>query len=153
MFCTLLAANSIFSIALKAAYTYVSWTSNFCRILQKDDVFISCDICKLVSIQFSRLKAWKLLHRYLDCHSILLIFWKALYHWFIMWLKRFFSNYDVFTLIAQLDFYLIDKALSMLIYELYLVIKVMVNLVLYDVILTIISSWLIDFMKSLVTLF
>ena len=103
----LLAANSIFSIALKAAYTYVSWTSNFCRILQKDDIFISCDTRKLISIQFSRLKAWKLLHCYLDCHSLLLIFWKALTFGLLLSGWSDFSNYvhlPTFTLITQLDF-------------------------------------------------
>ena len=57
---------------------------------------------------FSRLKAWKLLHRYLDCHSILLIFWKELtFGLLLSGQSDFFSNYVhlyTLTLIAHFDF-------------------------------------------------
>ena len=87
-----------------------------------------CDNCNLVSIQFSQLKVWKPLHRCLDYRSLLLIFWKSLYHWFITWLQRFFQTMSLGLLLLWLCIwiYLINKPLSMQIYWLHLI-KVMID--------------------------
>jgi len=98
----LLAANSIFSISLKAAYTYVSWTSNFYRILQIENIFISCDICNWFRFIFSWLKAWKLIHCYLNCHELLIDILIDTYLWFIIWLRRSFKLWHCFLWLRDL---------------------------------------------------
>ena len=80
-----------FLIALKSClHLLVPYTTSHRRILQQDIVFISCDNCNLISIQFSQLKVWKPLHRYLDCYHLL----KDTYLCFsFKWLEYSFKPY------------------------------------------------------------
>ena len=150
-----LEANSIFPLPYKLPTPIVSWTSSYRRILQIDDVLISCDNCNLVSIQFSRLKAWKLLHRYLNCNDILINILIGTYLWFIIkWLEWFFELCPFLLWLRNLIFiWLIKHWACKLMGYTWLYRGHGWFWFLYDVILIIISSWLIDFMKSLVAMF
>ena len=90
---------------------------------------------------FSRLKAWKLLHRYLNCHDLLIDILIGTYLWFIIkWLEWFFElwpfaySYFDCTTWFLFDWEGIEHVNLWVIFDF---IRVMVDLVLYDVILII----------------
>ena len=132
-----------FLIALKVAYTYVSWTSNLHRILQIDDIFISCDTCKLVNLVFTT-ESVKTPLSFLNCHSFFYRYFGWHFTFGLSYGWKDFSNYaysDIFTLNAQFDFIKLIRhwACKFMGYTWFWF--------LYDLILIIISSWLIVFIS------